>query len=163
TTLTSLVADPVVRAAHMPGVLSDAVAVAGDVATRNRATVGGTVASREHGSDLSAALLALDATVEIVRPRGAPSVPVADFLAGPTTLARGELITAVELAPAEPGSAYLRQTNRANLHAVAGVGVTVALAGDGTVSSCRIAVTGALPTAQRLSEVEDKLLGSEVP
>lgn len=158
TTLTALVTDPTVRAAHLPGVLGDAVAVAGDVATRNRATIGGTVASAEPGSDLLAALLALDASVEIAGPDGTRNATITGL-----TLGRGELISAVTLAPAEPGSAYMRQANRATLHAVCGVAVTVSVGGDGTVASCRIAVTGALPTAQRLSEVENAVVGTSVP
>ena len=162
TTLTDLVADPTVRAAHLPGVLGDAIAVAGDVQTRNRATVGGTLASGAQGSDLSAALLVLDASAEIVGPEGVRVASVAALLDGTGSLLSGELITAVELAPAEPGSAYVRQANRANLHAVCGVAVTVALA-DGGVSQTRIAVTGALAFAQRLSKMEEAVLGTQPP
>jgi carbon-monoxide dehydrogenase medium subunit len=163
TTLTELLNDQTVRAAHIPGALSDALEVAGDVQTRNRATVGGTVASAAQGSDLLAALLVLEATVEIAGPDGKRVTPIGCLLDGSDGLRTGELITAVELAPAEPGSAYLRQANKATLHAVTGVAVTVALAGDGTVASCRVAVTGALPTTQRLSEVEDRLAGGGLP
>jgi carbon-monoxide dehydrogenase medium subunit len=162
TTLTELVADPTVRAAHLPGALGDAIAVAGDVQTRNRATVGGTLATGARGSDLSAALLALDASAEVVGPQGVRTASVASLLDGTGSLHSGELITAVELAPAEPGSAYVRQTNRANLHAVCGVAVTVALASGG-VTSCRIAVTGALPFAQRLPEMEESVVGTRPP
>jgi aerobic carbon-monoxide dehydrogenase medium subunit len=163
TTLAELVADPTVRAAHLPGALGDAIAVAGDVQTRNRATIGGTLASGETGSDLSAALLALDASAEVVGPQGARVTSVAALFDGTSSLVSGELITAVELAPAEPGSAYIRQTNRANLHAVCGVAVTVALDADGTVVHSRIAVTGALPFAQRLSEMEEAVVGTRLP
>jgi carbon-monoxide dehydrogenase medium subunit len=163
TTLAELVADPTVRAAHLPGALGDAIAVAGDVQTRNRATIGGTLASGETGSDLSAALLALDASAEVVGPQGVRVTSVASLFDGTSSLVSGELITAVELAPAEPGSAYIRQTNRANLHAVCGVAVTVALDADGAVVHSRIAVTGALPFAQRLSEMEEAVVGTRLP
>jgi carbon-monoxide dehydrogenase medium subunit len=163
TTLTELMADPTVRAAHLPGVLGDAVEVAGDVQTRNRATVGGTLASAAVGSDLLAALLVLDATVEVAGASGTRVTAVSSFLDGSAGLTGGELVTAVEVAPAEPGSAYVRQANRATLHAISGVAATVALAGDGTVASCRIAVTGALATAQRLSEVEELVAGRVPP
>jgi CO/xanthine dehydrogenase FAD-binding subunit len=163
TTLTELLADPIARAAHLPGALGDAIAVAGDVQTRNRATVGGTLAVGAQGSDLSAALLALDASAEVIGPEGVRVSSVAALLDGTGSLHGAELITAVELAPAEPGSAYVRQTNRANLHAVCGVAVTVALAADGVVAYSRIAVTGALPVAQRLSEMEAIVLGDRPP
>jgi aerobic carbon-monoxide dehydrogenase medium subunit len=162
TTLTELLADPAARSAHLPGVLGDAIAVAGDVQARNRATVGGTVASAEPGSDLSAALLVLDATAEVVGQNGARTISVASLFDGKESLAGGELIVAVELAPAEPGSAYVRMANRANLHAACGVAVTVALA-DGAVAASRIAVTGALATARRLPDMEAEVVGARAP
>jgi aerobic carbon-monoxide dehydrogenase medium subunit len=163
TTLTDVLADPTVRAAHLPGALSDAISMTGDVQARNRATIGGTLATAAQGSDLSAALLALDATAEVVGPRGRRMAAVARLLDGSESLVGGELITAVELAPAEPGSAYLRVANRANLHALCGVAVTVALGADGGVTGCRIAVTGAMPYPQRLPGMEAGVIGTRPP
>lgn len=162
TTLTELLADPTVRAAHGRGVLGDAVTLAGDPQTRNRATIGGTLASAAAGSDLSAALLALGATVSVVGPRGPRVTTVADLLNGVASLGRAELITWVELAPAEPGSAYLRLGNRATLHALCGVAVTVALTGD-TITRCRVAATGAMAYPQRLTDLETAVLGTRAP
>jgi carbon-monoxide dehydrogenase medium subunit len=163
TTLTELVDDQKVRAAHVPGALGDALAVTGDVQARNRATVGGTVASAAPGSDLAAIMLIMDATADIVGVDGSRVVPVAALLEGSALVRTGELISAVHLGPAEPGSAYSRLTNRATLHAVCGVAVTVALGEDGTISRCRIAVTGAMPYAQRLPELEAALVGTTPP
>ena len=162
TTLTDLCIEPVVRTAHMPGVLTDAVDVTGDVQCRNRATVGGTVASAHPGSDLSAALLALDATVCLASPRGRRVVPAAELFAtgGPD---RGELIVWVEIGPASPGSAYAKFTDRANLHAVCGVAVAVTLSADNTIAKAAIAITGALEVPARLSELERSLVGRPLP
>jgi CO/xanthine dehydrogenase FAD-binding subunit len=163
TTLTELVDDPRVQAAHLPGVLGDALAAAGDVQARNRATIGGTLASAAPGSDLSAALLVLDATADVMGINGSRVVPVAALLDGSARLGPGELITAVDLSPAEPGSAYSRLANRATLHALCGVAVTVALGADGTVSRCRIAATGSMRHPRRLNELEASLLGTTPP
>jgi CO/xanthine dehydrogenase FAD-binding subunit len=162
TTLTELLADPTVRAAHGRGVLGDAVALTGDPQTRNRATVGGTLASAAMGSDLAAALLVMDATAYVVGARGSRVTQIAELINDTTSLDDSELITWVELAPAEPGSAYLRLGNRATLHAVCGVAVTVAVTGD-TVNSCRVAVTGAMPYPRRLTDTETALAGTQVP
>jgi aerobic carbon-monoxide dehydrogenase medium subunit len=162
TTLTELLADPTVRAAHGRGALGDAVTLAGDPQTRNRATIGGTLAAAAPGSDLAAALLALGATAHVVGPRGSRVTPVADLFNGTAGVGSGELITWVELAPAEQGSAYLRLGNRATLHATCGVAMTVAVTGD-TIAGCRIAVTGAMAYPQRLTEVETALAGTRVP
>jgi carbon-monoxide dehydrogenase medium subunit len=163
TTLTELVDDQKVRAAHIPGALGDALAVTGDVQARNRSTVGGTVASAAPGSDLAAIMLIQDATADVVGEDGSRVVPVAALLEGSALVRTGELITAVHLGPAEPGSAYSRLADRATLHAMCGVAVTVALGEDGTISQCRIAVTGAMPYAQRLPELEASLVGTTPP
>ncbi|HEX4225490.1 MAG TPA: FAD binding domain-containing protein [Pseudonocardiaceae bacterium] len=163
TTLTDLCIEPVVRTAHMPGMLTDAIDVTGDVQCRNRATVGGTVASAHPGSDLSAALLALDATVCIAGSDGRRVVSVADLFAGVAKIGRGELIVWVEIGPASPGSAYARFADRANLTAICGVAVAVAPAPDNTVAGVAVAITGALAAPRRLPEVERALIGLPLP
>jgi carbon-monoxide dehydrogenase medium subunit len=162
TTLTDLCIEPVVRTAHMPGVLTDAVDNMGDVQCRNRATVGGTVASAHPGSDLSAALLALDATVCLAGKHGRRVVPAAELIAG-SGPDRDELIVWVEIGPASPGSAYAKFTDRANLHAVCGVAVAVTLSADNTIAKASVAITGALEVPTRLSELERSLIGQSLP
>ncbi|HEY2696921.1 MAG TPA: FAD binding domain-containing protein [Pseudonocardiaceae bacterium] len=162
TTLTDLCIEPVVRTAHMPGVLTDAVDNMGDVQCRNRATVGGTVASAHPGSDLSAALLALDATVCLVNQHGRRVVPAQELIAGGGP-DRGELIVWVEIGPASPGSAYAKFVDRANLHALCGVAVAVTLSADNTIAKASIAITGALEVPARLTELERSLVGQTLP
>ncbi|HEY4460523.1 MAG TPA: FAD binding domain-containing protein, partial [Pseudonocardiaceae bacterium] len=137
TTLTDLCIEPVVRTAHMPGVLTDAVDNMGDVQCRNRATVGGTVASAHPGSDLSAALLALDATVCLANQHGRRVVPAAELIAGGGP-DRNDLIVWVEIGPASAGSAYAKFVDRANLHALCGVAVAVTLSADNTIANASI-------------------------
>ena len=162
TTLTDLCIEPVVRTAHMPGVLTDAVDNMGDVQCRNRATVGGTVASAHPGSDLSAALLALDATVCLANQHGRRVVPAAELFAD-AGLDRSELITWVEIGPASPGSAYAKFVDRANLHALCGVAVAVTLSADNTIAKAAIAITGALEVPARLTQLERSLVGQSLP
>src|SRR5262245_5457489 len=66
---------------------------------RNRATLGGNLATASPIGDSAPLLLALDASVHIVGPSGARVVPLASFFAGyrKTVLQRGELITTVEI------------------------------------------------------------------
>jgi aerobic carbon-monoxide dehydrogenase medium subunit len=165
TTLSALLADPAVRLSHLPGVLGDAVSLVGDPQARNRATVGGSLAAGHPGSDLAAALLALAATVNVIGPDSHRSVPVADLLDpdGAGRLGHAELIISVDLPPAEPGSGYQRLADRATLDAVCGVAATVALAADGTLARCRLAVTGATAFPGRLGATERDLVGAAVP
>ncbi len=162
TTLTDLCIEPVVRTAHMPGVLTDAVDLIGDVQCRNRATVGGTVASADPGSDFSAALLALDATVSVAGPAGRRVIPAAEVFTNAGT-DRDELIEWIEIGPASPGSAYAKFTNRANLQALCGVAVAVTLAADNTIADVAVAITGALAVPSRLPSVERALIGKSLP
>jgi carbon-monoxide dehydrogenase medium subunit len=165
TTLAGLLADPAVRLAHLPGVLGEAVSETGDPQARNRATVGGTLAAGHPGSHLAAALLALDATADVVGPAGGRTVPVGDLLdvGGTARLVHGELIVSVDLPPAEQGSGYELLADRATLDAVCGVAATASLAPDGRLAGCRLAVTGSTLFPTRLREVESALTGSAFP
>jgi xanthine dehydrogenase small subunit len=66
---------------------------------RNRATLGGNLATASPIGDAAPALLALDARVELVSRAGARSVPLAELFVGyrRTALAPGELIRAVRI------------------------------------------------------------------
>jgi xanthine dehydrogenase YagS FAD-binding subunit len=111
-------------------------------------------------SDLAAALLALDAQVRVRGAGGERSLPIAKLYARPSEahrsslqLARGELITAVEL-PAPPDiSAYERAGERA-AWSFALTGVAAARFGD----SLRLAAIG-LTNEPRLLDSADPLAG----
>jgi carbon-monoxide dehydrogenase medium subunit len=67
---------------------------------RNTATVGGNLADGDHRLDPPAALMVLDARVELASHTGIRTVPVREFCTG-AGLARGEIITAIEI-PRQP-------------------------------------------------------------
>jgi CO/xanthine dehydrogenase FAD-binding subunit len=165
TTLAELLRDPFIRTDHVPGVLGDAVPEIEDPQARNRSTVGGTLSAGHRGSDLAAVMLALAASVNCVGPGGERVLAIEDLsrLDGATRLARNELITSVDLAFAEPGSAYEKITDRTTRDAVCGVGVTVALDANGNVARCRIAVAGATTFPRRLAALERALTGARIP
>jgi aerobic carbon-monoxide dehydrogenase medium subunit len=75
-------------------------------AIRNRGTIGGSVALADPAADYPVALVAADATIEIVSAHGARTIPARDFFHGmfETSLASGEIVAAVRL-PAPRGSA----------------------------------------------------------
>jgi len=143
--------------------LAEAVRSIGDAQVRNRATVGGNLADQDPEADLPAAVLALAAQIEVRGPGGSRTIAADDLNGGParTSLARGELITGVLLpAPAaRSGSAYEKIKHPATLYAICGVAASVTLTASGSVSSCRVAVTGATESATRLPAVEAALVG----
>ncbi|MEO5710142.1 MAG: xanthine dehydrogenase family protein subunit M [Nocardioidaceae bacterium] len=121
-----------------------------------------------HPSDLAVALAALDAVVVVLGPDGERRVPLRDLHRLPgdepqhdTTLAHGELVTAVEV-PALPfvrTSAYRKVRDRAS-YAFALVSVAAALdVHDGTVRDVRIALGGVAHKPWRAEVAEETLRG----
>lgn len=121
-----------------------------------------------HPSDMAVALGMLDATIHVEGGEGARAIPFADFHRLPgetphieTTLAPGELITAIEL-PALPiagRSAYRKVRDRAS-YAFALVSVAAALQiEDGNVADVRIALGGVAHKPWRARTAEASLIG----
>ncbi|QFU89703.1 xanthine dehydrogenase family protein subunit M [Amycolatopsis sp. YIM 10] len=121
-----------------------------------------------HPSDLAVALVALDASVDLLGPDGRRTVPIADFHLLPgvtphqeTVLRQGELITHVNVprTPAAEHSRYLKLRDRASFE-FAVVSVAAALRMDGrTVRDVRLAFGGVGTRPWRDPRVEDALRG----
>ena len=117
-----------------------------------------------HPSDMAVGLAVLDATVEVLGPDGVRTIPFADLHRLPgdsperdTTLAHGELITAVTL-PALPEGAvstYYKARDRAS-YAFALVSVAAVVAGD----EVRVAWGGVAHRPWRANVLEQALRGS---
>ena len=119
-----------------------------------------------HPSDMCVALAALDAVVEVRGADGTRRIPLTDFHRLPgdtpeieTTLAPGDLVTAVELPPVAVGSRYRKVRDRAS-YAFALVSVAAALrVSDGIVTEVRLALGGVAPKPWRAREAERLLVG----
>ena len=122
-----------------------------------------------HPSDMAVAMVALDARVHVLGPRGRRQVPVVELYCLPgdqpsreTVLEPGELITAVELPPLAwaARSEYRKVRDRASF-AFALVSVAAALdVVDGTVRDARIALGGVAPKPWRAGRAEAALRGA---
>jgi carbon-monoxide dehydrogenase medium subunit len=112
--MTDIVADERIRRDHQA--LAEAAAVVGAVQIRNRATLAGNICNASPAADTVPALLVFGARVVVAGPAGVRTVPADDVFvrSGVTTLARGELVTSIELPrPAGPiGSVHVRRTRR---------------------------------------------------
>jgi carbon-monoxide dehydrogenase medium subunit len=132
TVMTEIAADERVRRGHEA--LAEAAAVVGAVQIRNRATLAGNICNASPAADTAPALLVFDARVVVAGPAGIRRIRIDDFFvrSGVTTLARGELVTAIELprAPGPIGSVHLRRTRRRG-HDLAAVTLACAIAADG--------------------------------
>ena len=119
-------------------------------------------------SDMSVALAALDATVQVRGPQRARTIAFAQFHRLPgdrpdldTTLAPGELITSVDLPPPafSEHAHYLKIRDRAS-YAFALVSVAAALQMDGArVTAARIALGGVAHRPWRATIAEQQLAG----
>jgi carbon-monoxide dehydrogenase medium subunit len=139
--------------------LAEAAGSIGDPQVRNRGTLGGSLAHGDPSADYPAAMLALDATVQVQGPRGTRGVPARGFFQGVFTvdLAADEIIVAVRFAPVRTG-AYVRLRQRASHFAIVGVAAALEVSG-GVIKGARVGVTGAGPSATRLAAVEEALAG----
>jgi xanthine dehydrogenase YagS FAD-binding subunit len=123
-----------------------------------------------HPSDMAVALSALDAEVEVQSASGRRRIKIADFHRLPegtpqkdTTLANGELITAVILPPPPAGGqVYRKVRDRASYDfALVSVAAVVEMDGD-RIRSARIAMGGVAPKPWRVFEAERQLAGTNL-
>jgi CO/xanthine dehydrogenase FAD-binding subunit len=110
--------------------LAEAAAVVGSVQIRNRATLGGNVCNASPAADTAPALLVYGADVVAAGPGGTRRIPLDAFFvrSGVTTLAPGELVTAIELPlpTRRRGAVHVRRTRRRG-HDLASVTMAVAV------------------------------------
>ena len=132
-----------------------------DPTVRNRGTLGGSLAHADPSADWPAAMLALDARIEVTGAAGSRSIPAVDFFEGlfATALRPGELIVAVRI-PVLRGvrAAYRKFRHPASGYAVAGAAVVLRFE-RGACSGGQIAVTGLADCAFRAKRAEALLAG----
>lgn len=114
--------------------LAEAARYVGSVQIRNRATLVGNQCNASPAADTAPPLLVYGARLEIAGPSGRREITLDDFFvrSGVTSLARGELVTAVILPVPEEsvGSAFQRRTRRRG-HDLASVTLAVSIATSG--------------------------------
>jgi carbon-monoxide dehydrogenase medium subunit len=139
--------------------VSDAAAAIGDLQVRNRGTLGGSLAHADPAADYPAAMLAADAEMHIVGPRGWRTVKADRFFRNLFTVDLGadEILARVQFAPAR-ASAYSKLYQRASHFAIVGVAAALEVS-NGTIRAARVGLTGAGPSAVRLARVEQALAG----
>jgi len=141
--------------------LSETAASIGDQQVRNRGTLGGSLAHADPAADYPAAMLALDADILITGPKGQRVVKAGRFFKGLFTVDLGpeEIVTAVQFVPAK-AAAYAKLHQRASHFAIVGVAAALDLSG-GMIKDARVGLTGATPSAKRLTGVEQQLTGKK--
>jgi aerobic carbon-monoxide dehydrogenase medium subunit len=156
-------ADPLL-AAELP-VLVEALGHVGHHQTRNRGTLGGSVALGEPAAEMPATAVALGATIEVRSVRGTRQVPAGEFYLGPymTVLEPDELVTGV-LYPAWPKghvTLFREVAQRPGDFALVGMVGALALEG-GAVARAGLAWFGMGPTPIRARAAEAALVGQRL-
>jgi carbon-monoxide dehydrogenase medium subunit len=126
--------------------IADAARLIGYPAIRVRGTIGGSLAHADPVAELPAVLVALGGMVVARGPGGVRRIAAADLFAGflTTTLAPDEVLVEVRVPTAGPyaGAAFCEWAPRSGDFAVAGVGVHVERAADGTCTAAHAAACG---------------------
>jgi carbon-monoxide dehydrogenase medium subunit len=156
TLLRDVAASPIVRQ-QFPA-LANACQMVGNVRIRNQATLGGNLAEADYASDPPAVLLALDAVVNAIGPRGERRIPLSDFFQGfyTTSLMPDEIIQSVSipLLSMDARMTYLKYKSRSSEDRPC-VGVAAVARFDGVrCADLRIAVGAACEIPVRLPELE---------
>jgi carbon-monoxide dehydrogenase medium subunit len=158
--------DPLV-ARHAP-LLAEAVPLIAHPAIRNRGTIGGSLAYADPAAELPACAVALDATLVLASAGGKRRVAARDFFTGllETALRPGEIIAAVEVPLATPGSrsAIAEVARRSGDYAMAGLAVSLTLAG-GRAAAARLVYfgvgNGPVLAAKACAALEGRALGAD--
>ena len=141
-------------AEHCP-LMSETATHIGDAQVRNRGTIGGSLAHADPAADWPAAVLALDAEIDAVGPRGKRTLRADAFFVDllQTALAADELLCEIRVPKTSRRVAYVKTEQKASGFALVGVAVVI---GDGSV---RVGVTGVAAKAYRAAAVEHALAG----
>lgn len=168
TTYRDVASSPTVRE-HAP-LLSRAASLVGDPQVRNRGTLGGGVAHADPASDVSCALLALDARAVVIGPNGRREIAFDDLFIGfwTSTIAADEVLTEIRIPSARGiGWSYQKFTIRSQDWALVGAaacGGRVALASMATrvirARSTEAALAAGAPLAEAAAVADE---GSDPP
>jgi len=148
-------------AEHLP-VFVEAVRNVGHYQTRNRGTVGGSIALGEPAAEQPATAVALGAEIEVTSLRGKRRIKAEDFYLGPymTTIEPDEIVTGIHFPDWSKGHVMLFRevTQRPGDFALVGTVGALVLDGD-TITRAGIAWFGMGPTPIKARQAEAALVG----
>lgn len=158
-------ASPIVRI-QLP-LLKKALSFVGHDQTRNRGTIGGSLAHADPSAEICLTAITLDARITLTSATGQRDLPAADFILGPMTTAieDGEILTAVSMpvwsGDDHVGTGFQEVSSRQSDFAIVAAAAQVAVDAEGVCRRAAVAVANATPAPVRLSALEDALVGNE--
>lgn len=158
-----LLASPLV-AKHCP-LMAEAYPCVAHGPIRNRGTLAGNISHADPASEMPAVITACNATIIAANTKGTRKIAAESFFTGPlsTALKPGEMVTEIRVpcAPANQGWSWQEEAYRQGDFAMAGIGVTLIMAG-GKCTQASIAVAGMQRPAVRLAKLEKQLVGQAI-
>jgi carbon-monoxide dehydrogenase medium subunit len=149
-------------ARHCP-LMAEALAHVGHRQTRNRGTIGGSLAHADPAAELPAVCAAYDATVHVASVRGIRAVPFREFGAGfmTTALQPDEMIAAIELPiwRLGHGHGFHEFARRHGDFALTGAAALLDVGAGKIVRRAALALFGVAPAPLRLDAAETALTG----
>ena len=148
----------------LPGLVT-ATRHVGHHQTRNRGTIGGSIALGEPAAELPATAVALGASVEARSVRGARSIAASDLYLGPymTTLEPDEMVTAIDFPDWPTGTISLFREVARRPGDFALVGLVGALTVEnGRIARAGLAWFGMGPTPIKARQAEAALVGQPI-
>jgi len=130
---------------------------------RNRATLGGNLATASPIGDAAPLLIALDAAVHVAGPEGRRVIPLTSFFVAyrRTALRPGEILTTIEIPKPLPQLLRFYKVSKRRLDDISTVSAAFAMDRDasGRVQRARFAFGGVAETPVRAAEAEDASTG----
>jgi carbon-monoxide dehydrogenase medium subunit len=152
-------------AAHCP-LMAAALRHVGHRQTRNRGTIGGSLAHADPAAELPAVCAAYDAIIHVASVRGMRHVPFREFSTGymTTALAADEMIAAIELPVWRPGHGYgfHEFARRHGDFALAGAVALLDVGSGDVVRRAALTLFGVATAPVRVEAAESRLVGQRL-
>ena len=140
--------------------LTELAPMIGDVQVRNRGTFGGSLVHADPAADWPAAVLALDAEMDIAGPNGRRTVKATEFFVDmmQSAVQPNEILCEIRVPMTAKSVAYVKTAQKASGFAIAGVAVVLNKEGR----SVSVGVTGVSAKPFRAHAVEKELQGQDL-
>jgi CO/xanthine dehydrogenase FAD-binding subunit len=146
--------------------LAKALPWVGHAATRNRGTLGGSIANADPAAEIPLVLVTLGGTIGVRGADGTLELAAEGFFVGPmmTTLPAGSCITQVRF-PAwsgRVGAGFAELAARKSDFALAAAAAQIVVDAEGRCTACCIGINGATPAPIRLQRSAQALIGTRL-
>ena len=157
---TALASDLVRKSAPL---LAKGLAFVGHTQTRNRGTIGGSLAHGDPSAEIPLIATALDAEIDLASKRGTRTVPIGEFYKGPLTSVRraDEILSEVRFPiwrDLRVGTGFQEISPRHGDFAIVAVAVQLGFDKSGACCRAAVALGGASPNPVRARELETALI-----